>query len=509
MIKSKAAAPDTYNFAKRHPKLMRKTLGKAGLTVSSCGFGSYRVDYRVREHFEAMEYAIANGINLIDTSANYSDGGSEILIGNVLLDLINQGKIKREEIVIVTKGGYLQGKNLEAAKQMKESGKGYKEITEYTDNLWHSIHPDFLKDQITFSLERMKLESADIYLLHNPEYFLDSPMAKELEPEELIHEYYNRIKKAFEYLETEVQNGRISCYGISSNAFVKPSDELVFTSLEKCLNLANDISLDNHFYVIQLPLNLFERGAIVNKNQLGDTLSLIELAGKHKIGILINRPLNALNEKGLNRLSDFEIDEEFTKLEEAHIIAEINLLDSMEEDFLRNYIEVLNLSEQNKQAINYFLKAGQLLKENWKNFGSIEGFNDIKKQFLIPRVNYALTTLVSSANLTDEMKDRIDKIAKQVNKLMKIMDSIYGLMANVRSKELHLKLNTLVKQSEGDKFMNLSLSQKALLMINSINVISCTLVGMRQKKYVDDVIGCLKEPKIPKAIGKWKNLDFS
>jgi aryl-alcohol dehydrogenase-like predicted oxidoreductase len=117
MIKSRAGAAGTNTFCSKFPDLLHKTLGKTGLTVSACGFGAYRVDYRVKEHFDSLEYAISNGINLIDTSANYSDGGSEILIGNVLGDLINQNKVTRWEIVVVSKGGYLQGKNLEAAKK--------------------------------------------------------------------------------------------------------------------------------------------------------------------------------------------------------------------------------------------------------------------------------------------------------------------------------------------------------------------------------------------------------
>ncbi|MBZ0201671.1 MAG: aldo/keto reductase [Ignavibacteria bacterium] len=489
---------------------MHKSLGNTGLNISACGFGAYRVDYRVREHFEAMEFAIQAGINLIDTSSNYSDGGSEILIGNVLGDMINRGELKREEIVIVSKGGYLQGKNLDAAKKMKEDSLGYKEVIEYTESLWHCIHPDFLKDQITFSLDRMKLETIDVYLLHNPEYFLDSPAAKSLELDELRHEYYRRIKKAFEYLETEVISGRIGCYGISSNSFVKPGDDPVFTSLANCIKAAEEISggnaVNNNFKVIQFPLNLFERGGVVNKNNLGDTQSVLHYAAKNGLGVLINRPLNALGEEGLTRLADFPVTEEYTKMEEAQIIAEINLLDSMEEDFTRDYLEILNLTEENKKAVNFFLKAGQMLKENWKNFGSVESFNDIKKQFLIPRVNFAFTTLVSSPNLTDEMKNRLDKIAKQTNKLMSIVDSIYGLMANVRSKDLHVKLNTMVEQSEADAFKELSLSQKSILLINSLDDVSCTLVGMRQKKYIDDVLGALKAGKIVNAAEKLKEL---
>lgn len=503
MIKSRALAENTKDFTEKFPQLLYKPLGKTGFTVSACGFGAYRIDYRVKEHFESLEYAISQGINLIDTSANYSDGGSETLIGNVLVDLVNKGKLLREEIVIVSKGGYIQGKNLETAHKMKEEGKGYKDVTEYAENIWHCIHPDFLKDQITLSLERLKLETIDVYLLHNPEYFLDSPIAKELEPEVLRKEYYSRIKKAFAYLEEEVKAGRISYYGISSNTFVKNFDDPVFTSLKECVDAANEISEDNNFYVIELPLNLYEKGAVENKNQVGESYNVLEYAYESELGVLVNRPLNAIGVTGLTRLADFPVNDEYAKLDENQIIAEINLLDLMEDEFLKEYLDILNLTEKNKEAVTYFLKAGKLLKENWKNFGTIESFNDIKKQYLIPRINFALTTLVTSPNLTDEMKEKLDKIARQVNKLVGIMDSIYGLMANVNQKELHLQLNTLVEPGEADKFKELSLSQKAILFINSLKEVSCTLVGMRQQKYVDDVLEALDQGVLTDASKKF------
>jgi aryl-alcohol dehydrogenase-like predicted oxidoreductase len=499
MISSKATTHDTALFCEKFPMLMHKPLGKTGLMVSASGFGGYRIDYRVNEHFESLEYAIQNGINLIDTSSNYSDGGSEILIGNVLGEMINSGKIKREEIVLVTKGGYIQGKNLENAKQKEAEGNPFKEVTEYSDNLWHSIYPDFISEQISDSLDRIKLETIDVYLLHNPEYFLDSPASKELNLEELRHEYYRRIKKAFSQLETEVDEGRISCYGISSNAFVYSEEDQTFTSLELCLKAAEEIKPDNHFYVIEFPLNLFEKGALTNKNQIGNTKTLIELATQSNLGMLINRPLNSIKNKKLNRLADFETKPEYLKLEEAQIITEMNLLDSMEDDFLKEYLELLKLSEKNSEAVNYFLKAGQVLKENWKNFGSIENFNDVKKQFLIPRVNYAFSVMLRSPNITSEMKNRLDAIARQINKLMDIIETIYGLLANTRSKEIHKKLNELVDETKFPEFKGLTLSQKSILLLNSLEEISCTLVGMRQKKYVDDVIGSLIMPPVENA----------
>ncbi len=506
MIKSRALADNTKDFSEKFPHLLYKPLGNTGYTVSACGFGAYRVDYRVKEHFDSLEYALSNGINLIDTSANYADGGSEILIGNVLGDLINRDIIKREEIVIVSKGGYLQGKILEAAKKMKDDGLGYKEVTEYAENIWHSIHPDFLKDQITLSLERMKLETIDVYLLHNPEYFLDSPQAIDIEPEVLRKQYYSRIKKAFSYLEEEVKNGRITYYGISSNAFVKDSDDPVFTSLKECVNAANEISEDNNFYVIELPLNLYEKGAIVNKNLEDNKFSVLEYAYESELGVLVNRPLNVLGANGLMRLADFLVNYEYVNLDETQITAEINLLDMIEEEFLKEYLDILELTESNKEAVNYFLKAGKLLKENWKNFGTAENFNDIKKQYLIPRINFALNLLTTSPKLTPEMKQKLEKIAKQINKLVEIMDSIYGFIANENHKDLHIKLNTVVEGFEADKFKELTLSQKAILFINSLREISCTLVGMRQQKYVDDVLTALKQGVLVDAADKFSQI---
>jgi hypothetical protein len=241
---------------------------------------------------------------------------------------------------------------------------------------------------------------------------------------------------------------------------------------------------------------------VTNKNQAGDTNTLLEYAGKNKIGVLVNRPLNAITKSNLYRLADFDIKTEFLSLDETQVIAEINLLDSMEEDFLKEHLEGLQVSDRNKEAINYFLKAGQLLRENWKNFGSIESFNDVKKQFLIPRVNYAFSVMAGSPNITDESKESLDRIAKQINKLIGIIETIYGVQANMRSKDLHVRLNKVVEPGEANKFSSLTLSQKAILLINSIDEVSCTLVGMRQKKYADDVIGCLRAKTIVNAAKK-------
>ena len=105
------------------------------------------------------------GVNLIDTSTNYADGSSETCIGNVL------ARQQREELIVVSKVGYVQGQALAMARTREQRGSAFPEMVKYTEGCWHCIHPEFLADQLGRSLGRLRVEKVDVYLLHNPEYF--------------------------------------------------------------------------------------------------------------------------------------------------------------------------------------------------------------------------------------------------------------------------------------------------------------------------------------------------
>jgi hypothetical protein len=291
-----ATSNGTENYFQKHSLPIDPViLGKTKFCISPVGFGCYRIHFSIPEHALALEQALLSGCNLIDTSTNYGDGGSEILVGQALEKLFKEKKLSRDEVVVVTKVGYVQGQNLNLAKKRIEQSKPFTDMVEYDPECWHCISPDFLEDQITRSLERLKLEKIDVLLLHNPEYFLKTHQDS--------YEYYRRIERAFEYLEEQVQKGRIQYYGISSNTFPVSMTEHDFTSLEKILNLAHEISHHNHFAVIQFPFNLFEAGAALIKNNSSKTV--LELAASHQLGTLVNRPLNAFYNNQLIRLADF------------------------------------------------------------------------------------------------------------------------------------------------------------------------------------------------------------
>ena len=158
MISGYATPAGTQQIADQFSGLVFTPFGSTGLLVSGAGFGCYRVNVGVTAHANALKKALTSGVNLIDTSANYADGGSEQLVGEVIAALIESGRMNREQVVVVSKGGYLQGNNYALSQQRKADGNPFKEVVEYADGLEHCIHPEFLDDQIERSLKRLGLD---------------------------------------------------------------------------------------------------------------------------------------------------------------------------------------------------------------------------------------------------------------------------------------------------------------------------------------------------------------
>ncbi len=457
-------------------------MGETGFTASICGFGAYRVDDSITEHHHALEYALQHGINLIDTSSNYSLGGSERLIGKVLQKLLSEDRITLEEIIVITKGGYLQSDNLAIAKERETAGNPFPEIVKCNPELWHCIHPVFLEDQLQKSLKYLQLKKIDVYLLHNPEYFLT--YSKITSYEEMKKEYYRRIRQAFEYLEWEVKNGRISYYGISSNTFVETEDKNNFTSLECTYNIATEISRNNHFAVIQFPLNLIERGAVTNKNQLGNSKSLLEFAKEKDLGVLINRPLNSIMNNKIVRLTDFNTKENRNREEINELISK---LCGLEKELIDKYVNKMNESFNDKKNLLDCLSLGNLLESNYDKFESPNQFIDMKGFYLIPRANFVIDTFGNYFEADDNIINLLNNYAVLVNITLDSIESNLARQWNEKNKQMHIKLNKYMDSKQ----QNLTLSQKAIMFTNALNEISSTLVGMRRVEYVKNILGCM------------------
>lgn len=478
-----ATVKSTAVYVSKFPKLKFEKLGKTDFTTSICGFGCYRVDDAIPEHHQALEFALENGINLIDTSSNYANGGSEKLVGNVLKKLVLRNRNTRDETLVVTKGGYLQADNLKDAIEREEAGNPFPEVVKCGPDLWHCIHPEFLKVQIDKSLERLQLNKIDVYLLHNPEYFLTYSDLTSLE--EKLDEYYRRIKDAFIYLEAEVEKGRISFYGISSNTFVETMEKNNFTALERVFEIASEISDENHFSVIQFPLNLIESGAVSNKNQQQGKRTLLDFAYEKNLGTIVNRPLNAISNNRIIRLADFTITEDRTREEISNLISE---LIKIENELIEVFVNKIDIESADRNNLIQCLSTGMILRTYYDKFESPNQFRDMKGMYLVPRANFAINEIGKYFGQRNHIVNRLNNYALTVNIALDSVESDLARHWNEKNKQLHKELNKHLNDTE----RKLNLSQKSLLFINSLPEISSTLVGMRKLNYVKDVIDYIK-----------------
>jgi aryl-alcohol dehydrogenase-like predicted oxidoreductase len=151
-----------------------RTLGRTGLRVSDVGFGAMTIGGEVfgatddNESLKALHHALDVGMNFIDTADAYGRGHSEELIAQVL-------KTRRNEVVLATKGGnqYMVRQGL------------------------RNFDPDYISGALERSLQRLQVDTIDLYQLHNP--------SAEVMRRGEIFELMDRCKR----------EGKIRYYGVS------------------------------------------------------------------------------------------------------------------------------------------------------------------------------------------------------------------------------------------------------------------------------------------------------
>ena len=181
-------------------------LKKSNIEVSVIGLGTNAVgghnlfqNLNEEDGKDFVREALKNGVTFIDTADIYGPGRSEELVGEVLKEF------KREDYVIATKG----------AQQWSSDG-----------SIKTNNRPQYLREALEKSLQRLQLDYVDLYYLHFPDG--ETPFAQSIG--ELA-----RLK----------EEGKIRSIGISN----------VSLQQLKEANANGDIS------VLQSPYNMFDRSA--------------------------------------------------------------------------------------------------------------------------------------------------------------------------------------------------------------------------------------------------------
>ncbi len=484
--------------------------GTTGLTTSRLGFGGYRIDLQDAEHREALTLALRSGCNLIDTSTNYGDGESERLVGLVLADLVRKGELTREEVIVVSKIGYVQGQNLKLAQAREQAGNPYPEMVKYGDGIWHCLHPDFLADQLELSLDRLGLGTLDICLLHNVEYFLsDAKLRGHRDIESNRRQFYARLQASFAYLETQVAAGRLRLYGVSSNSCINEPADPEATSLTRMLEVARSGaktsgSRDHHFKVLQCPMNLFESGALLTPNTGPDEAqTVLAVAQAEGMAVLVNRPLNAMPGKsgrgGMLRLAEFPVEPPGAPFDQLR-----DRIASLEEDYRRDIAPGVQNPGQGLAPADYFRWSEELTRVR-PMVKSLEHWEQIESQMIAPHINQVLRAL--SQHLTGELGDRWQQWRERyIPDLLALLKEIRR-EATLKSREKTDAIAGTINPLLPEARRQASLSRKALWVLASTPGVTSVLNGMRTPAYVAESLGILRWPLLAQVRPVYEAVD--
>jgi len=294
-----ATKDSTLNFAKKFSNYKNFYTLHNNLIFSKLGLGTfnkepYKEENYVFHYIEGVKEAVKNGINLIDTASNYRYGQSEKEIGIALKELMEQNIVKREELIICSKGGFIQ-------LQYPFPENPYEWIDENIiktklatkDDIeldQHCLTADFIEWSFQRSLKNLGVSGIDIYFLHNPEMQLLKLGYKK---------FLKKVESVFKRFEQMADKGLIKYYGVATwNGFTndKRSNELM--NLEDLVNIAKKVGGENHrFKYIQTPFNMAKTSIYTIPTQTvnGEECTLLQAAYRLKIGVISSSSLLQMN----------------------------------------------------------------------------------------------------------------------------------------------------------------------------------------------------------------------
>ncbi|MFV0481015.1 MAG: aldo/keto reductase [Campylobacteraceae bacterium] len=365
----------TYGFAKKFSHYKDFYIIFNDLIFSKLGFGTfkkepYKDENYLFEYKDALREAIKNGINVIDTAINYRYQKSEKEIGETLSLLFKEGRTKREELIICSKGGFMP-LNFPFPKNPYEwieeniikKNLATKEDIELDE---HCITGEFLKASCETSLKNLQIDCIDIYFLHNPEVQLQKLGKKA---------FLEKLKDIFTTFEELVKENKIRYYGIAVwNAFTNDEKEIEHINLEEVFDIAKKVAgVNHHFKYIQLPFNIAKSNAYALNNQKmsdGNYYTLLQVAHKLNIGVIGSSSLLQMNlfqksfkpeigyllDPDMKLKSDIELALQFVRSTEGIITS---LFSSKEPLHVKENINISSIKKIDKKSYNLLYKVGK------------------------------------------------------------------------------------------------------------------------------------------------------
>jgi aryl-alcohol dehydrogenase-like predicted oxidoreductase len=281
-----------------------------------------------------------------------------------------------------------------------------------------------------------------------------------------------------------VARGRIGIYGVSSNTSVAPPDSREATDLSRMLEAARRAGGENHrFRVLQLPMNLLETGAHFERGTTGE--SVLEVARKRGIAVLVNRPLNAIRDDGIARLADPPTFSGTAAFDPA-----LERVRALEQEFRLDFVPSLRTAPGGPPPEALLAWADQLARLP-AGVRTLAQWNDVEAQVVTPRTAQVLRALDRA--LGERWSEFRDRYVDALEQLLLAIRARAAEGSRAQAASLHRALDTVIPEAQRAE----SLSRKALWVLASTPGVTSVLVGMRSPEYVEDAI----------AVQSWKSLD--
>ncbi|MGB9124526.1 MAG: aldo/keto reductase [Nitrosotalea sp.] len=309
MISGFATAEDTSNYAKRQTSVAKNHFKSVlGLSLSSIGIGTYLgnpdsiTDNLVTE---SIKTSVRSGINVIDTAINYRAQKAERSVGKAVSELVETKDVKREEIFISSKNGYITNDGdineefwINIQNTLVKTG-----VIKSGDisSGYHCMTIPYLQDQLNRSLKNLGLDCIDLMYIHNAAEGQLQDISKE--------EFMKNLKDVFEFYEKQRKDQVIRYYGMATwECFRVTKEHPQYLSLYDIVKIAKEVGGENNgFRFIQLPYNMYLDQALTLKNQEIDSVqhSILEASIKLGIGVFASVPLMQAKLLAPNILPEF------------------------------------------------------------------------------------------------------------------------------------------------------------------------------------------------------------
>jgi aryl-alcohol dehydrogenase-like predicted oxidoreductase len=281
----RATLDGTKRFAERAKAAAGHFRDAAGLRLSSIGLGTYLGNEDAATdggYEESIAVALVSGVNVFDSAINYRGQKSERAIGRALARSFADGAVRREEVFVSTKGGYLPHDSddpRDPRRYILETfvATGIAPRDEIASG-GNCIAPGYLADQIDRSRRNLGLETIDLYYLHNIESQKASLDAKA---------FRVRLVRAIETLEKAVEGGKIARWGLATwDGLRVPPEHPEHLSLADTIAAAREVAGDgHHFAAVQLPNNLAMAQAVVFRSQPAEDGRVPALTAARTLGL--------------------------------------------------------------------------------------------------------------------------------------------------------------------------------------------------------------------------------